>query len=247
MTLKELKGQCLLQIQNLKPAIMPDITGEVQRSIRDLLRKTGGIFRSTTLTTVSGTREYGIAATTPFPSDFLSVVSLYRSTIKLDFIYHRERNESTSLGTPNSYYILPRGRGVGFDVIPNDAYSIIFNYYGLGDNVSADDDVVLGDLCIMDDDSVWDAIVYDFAKRYLRYLRMSALSKRDDGLVGICTAMLSSYDLDYRTAKAYAVQALNDYNQDKEPPIELPEDYFDIDTNDIVERISEEGDILNTW
>ena len=115
-----------------------------------------GIFRTTDLETSEGTREYDVD--NGFPSDFLATHSLYLGTVLLYPMLRKERDEASSNGNPAFYYIM--NRKIGFNVPCSSATGdITFNYFGKGDDVSADGSDVLAELSIMDDDTHWDAII----------------------------------------------------------------------------------------
>lgn len=245
MTLKELRSRFLEEIQDFQPGVIPDQNGLINESVRDFLNRLGGIFRTATITTSSGEREYGTSA--GFPTDFLKEETVWRNTIRLTRISRRERNESSSNGTPSCYYIT-RNRKIGFNVPCSASVgNINLYYFGKGDDLSNDSDVALGDLCIVDDDSLWDAITNYAALKYYRKSLANAFNSRDKELMAITKSMINDKKLEYLENKSSAIRTIRGHNSDKMMSRKLPEHYFGQDLHTFAERASNEGDVTRQW
>jgi len=244
MTLKELRGKCLIEIQNFNPeSLIPDLDGVVRESIRALISPLGGMQRSTTFDTVAGTREYGTSD--GFPTDFLRMLTVYRDTTRLRPMYKRERNESTGQGGPSYYYIF--SREIGFNVVPGSVYTMTLNYMGLGDDVITDSGVVLGELSIMDDDPAWKAITNHFAIEYYNLKRAEAINKFDTNIASLLNSVIESKRKDFWDNKAALIRRVRSYNADRAFKFDLPDDYFGVDRQSFTERASNDGDVIRTW
>lgn len=244
MTLKELRNKWQIGVQDFNPiTTVPDLNALTREGIRALTRATGGIQRSTTITTIAGTREYD--TDNSFPTDFIAVESVWYGTIELLPIDRRGRIQSSSQGTPGYYYIW--ARSIGFDIIPNDTLSITLNYFGTSDDVSSDSDIVLEELSILDDDPLWSAITDYCELKYFQLLRAKAVQQRDrDGLL-MLKSLIFDKKKEYKNSKAYAVQQIAKYNAHRAIQFEMPEDFFDINRNSFTERASNEGDITRRF
>jgi hypothetical protein len=247
VTLTQLRSLCLKKIQNLQPTNeMPDVDADIRRSIRKFTESVGGIFRTKTLTTVANQREYTIYDA--FPEDFIKSVRMIR-TLDGSRIYPMskwDRNDSaTSTGTPGYYYIPPRSRLIGFDLIPNDAITISWDYFGKGDDVSEDDDMVLEDLPIMDDDPLWDGIVYEFA---FQYFETKLLGEESEKSI-LLERKVDRLKRDGARARLAARGFLNSYNADMMSQIEQPDWMNALSrgyNSSLLERIGNEGDVIRT-
>ena len=99
MTLKELRGKWLREIQDLTPdVIIPDANALIREAVRSTIKPCGGIQRTATIITVSGTREYNVA-TGGFPTDFMRVYRVYDNTSGyiLDPCERRDRNDASRM------------------------------------------------------------------------------------------------------------------------------------------------------
>ena len=76
-----------------------------------------------TIATVNGTREYAL------PDAFEKMEFMYCNNIKLVPKYYNNIELSTAgISQPLNYYLKPGF--VGFDPLPNDAYTITYSYFG---------------------------------------------------------------------------------------------------------------------
>ena len=225
MTLKELRGLCLLEVGgNLANSVnMPDANGGVRKAIRETVRALNGLERSTTIVTTSGTREYGTDSY--FPSDFMAVEGVHDDTndhwLKL---IHFDQQLVSSTGTPEEYYI--RNRKVGFEREPDVTITLTMYYRGFGDDVTNDTDVVLPEYSLADDDSLWDAIAHQFA--YNVWSKKLSDFEHDGNEKGIVIAnnAMNRHEKKMLQERHRFAEQLDGWNQDQAFQVDLPSGYF---------------------
>ncbi len=234
MRLSDLRGLCLVEIHDINPTpYIPNLNDEVRKCIRSLTSYIGGIPRETTLTTVANYREYGTtldmgmnsSIKSGFPTDFLSIERIINEDdVHLTRIDFRQRIED-STGTPQRYYL--RGFRVGFDLIPDAAYTHHFFYRGLGDDVTNDSAAVIPELGLMDDDEGWDAIKYQFAENFWKSKYARAALNADATTMSIASGMKNEYHIQALKARHKFAIRMDGANKDQASQVSLPGGYFE--------------------
>lgn len=171
MTLNELISRCKVELQQQNVRyVLPNIPSEIKKSIADLTRAFGGVDCSATFKTIANTRTVD-SNTEGFPTDVMKTKAVFLGEDKrrLDIIQEADLHK-TSSGTPTAYYLV--GNKMGFDYTPVEAFDVEWNYMGFGNVISGLDDEVLPTLAQkVEDDILWDAIVFAVAETYFRRAR----------------------------------------------------------------------------
>jgi hypothetical protein len=233
MTLKGIRSICGHRLQVLGyGAEIPDENDLVRKSLRSFGRSIGGFKRIKSFDTTANIREYGVTAVagsigSGFPEDFIQMSSVARvesdAQIPIDEIDYADRVESTT-GTPVAYYL--QARRIGFEHIPDAVYTIRQFYKGSGDSVTADEDVVLGELPIMDDDVIWDAISEGYVVEYWTIKRTQAERDKDIESLKWAEQAISTHTSEMNQLRfAARAQLLSIYTANH-AQVKLPSGYF---------------------
>lgn len=169
VTLEGLRSKCVVELQEFSPGVlMPNIDGEIRRSVAETIKRIGGIPATATFYTTAGTREVD-SNTSGFPTRVFRTRAVYRGAnqeVKLRIIQKVDRYENSS-GDPHAYYL--ENKKMGFDVTPSSVVLITWDYFSLENDFTDDDDEVLSSWPQkVDDDPFWDAIVFDVAEIFHR-------------------------------------------------------------------------------
>ena len=232
MTFAQLKSKCLVEIQDLHPgSVLPAVDREIRRAMVILAKKIGGIRLEVTIPTVSGQRTYGISDN--FPVDCMGIYHVSNTSKSGQRIYpitKKDRYETETTGSPNGYYLYSR-RAISYDVIPSEAENILISYLGYGEAPTLATDSVFTSLPQLEDDCLWDSIIFEVASVYFRRKREYADSQYYNKL-----ALKARYE---------AMGLLADMNQDEGLEIKLNDLFVNRVLNQSLERFGNSGDILN--
>ncbi len=241
MTLKLLRSRCLTEVQDHNPGtLMPSIDVEVRKAIVRLVRSIGGIRSSSNITSEIGKRDYGLDES--FPSDAIGIYGVFntsKSGMRIWPSMRKDRIETDTTGDFSYYYIYNR-RSIGFDVLPAEAgQTIRIDYLGLGTAPSLDTAEILTSLPQLDDDNLWDSIVFEYAHVYFRRKAIHNVKFYENARY---------YEVQANQARYAVMSALGgNLNQDEALEIVLDEDFFGRTGINTLERFANEGDLLTIF
>jgi len=242
MTLGLMKGKIKVEIQDHNPGtILPNQNSEVRRAVAQLARSIGGVRSEATVVTVVDQREYD--DTEGFPTDAIAIFGVFNTSkggSRIRPMPRVHRSETGSSGNPSGYYIYNR-RKIGFDVPISEIMNIRVDYLGLGDQLSDDDDEILPSLPAVEDDSIWNAVIYEVASVYFRRKSLNDISDSKHWAF-----QEEKYRLMASKARFRVMSDMNNMNNDEGLEILIDDGYFGYGGRDVTEmrRFGNSGDII---
>ena len=224
MTLKELRGRCRIAAGDHNTDVhTPDLNGDVRAAVRKAVRYAGGMERTSEITTVSGTREYGTDA--GFPSDFMKIQGIHDDTqdVWLDQRGFRDKLFS-STGDSLEFYI--RAKQVILTKEPDSVNVLTMYYVGSGDDVTGDEDTILSEFSIPDDDPLWKAVTHEYAARYWDNRLAEAEGKMQTVLIKVAERALARHTVAALENRQLFRKEVNEMNRNKATQTALPRAYF---------------------
>jgi len=174
---------------------------------------------TTNLTTVVEQRTYSVSD--GFPADAIGIFGVVdASGIALGPISRSAMANEVSAGRPSGYYIYKRNT-IGFDVPASDVQTFRIDYLGFGVQATEETDEVLPSIPQVEDDDLWDAIIFEVAHVYHRRLIMNDTTEDNRH-----SKLAAYYRKEANLARYHLMMALNNMNYDKGLEIKLDEDYW---------------------